>query len=189
MWRSAPVAAVLLSLAASSWLFPAATASSSGPPPARTGGFGEMTCHECHWENPANEPPGKLVLTGIPERYTPGASYVITVSVSRPDTKRAGFELSARTDGSADAGSAAGVLRAANPLTRVGDAKGISYVSQTDEGSKAVTGNAGTWTIEWTAPAAGGAVVFHAAANAANGDASPLGDYVYTAVVRTREAP
>ena len=37
-----------------------------------------------------------------------------------------------------------------------------------------------TWNVEWTAPEAGGAVLFHAAANSGNGDNSPLGDLVYT---------
>ena len=32
-----------------------------------------------------------------------------------------------------------------------------------------------------------GPVVFHAAGNAANGDASPLGDFVYTATVRVSQ--
>ena len=146
-----------------------------------------MTCHECHWENPANEPPGVLALTGVPETYTPGTPYVITVSVSHPEMKRAGFELSARVDGPASAGSAAGVLRAPDALTRVADEKGISYISQTEEGSKAAA--AGRWTIEWTAPASGVPVVFHAAANAANGDASPLGDHIYTTVITTHGGP
>jgi len=111
------------------------------------------------------------------------------VSVSHPETKRAGFELSARAADQTSAGSAAGVLHAANPLTRVADEQGVSYISQTEEGSKAVIGNAGRWTIEWTAPASGVPVVFHAAANAANGDASPLGDHIYTTVVTTRREP
>jgi hypothetical protein len=148
-----------------------------------------MTCHECHWENPANEPPGTLVLTGVPESYTPGAAYLITVSVSHPETKRAGFELSARADGPANAGSAAGALRAMDALTRVAEEKGVNYVSQTDEGAKVLTGSTGRWTVEWKAPASGGPVVFHVAANAANGDASPLGDHVYTAVVKTNGRP
>jgi hypothetical protein len=38
-----------------------------------------------------------------------------------------------------------------------------------------------------TAPQQGtAAVVFHAAANASNSDDSPLGDYIYTALVRSR---
>jgi hypothetical protein len=162
------------------------TASSAGPPPARTGGFGEMTCHECHWENPINDPPGSLTFSGVPPTYTPGEAYTITVSVAHAESKRAGFELSARADGQPATSATAGQLRATDPLTRVVDEKGIAYISQSDVGSKAVTGDTARWTFEWKAPTTGEPVIFHVAANAANGDASPLGDYIYTAVARSR---
>jgi hypothetical protein len=155
-----------------------ASASSAGPPPARTGGFGEMTCHECHWDNPVNDPAGSLMLSGIPASYTPGEAYTITVSVAHSDTTRAGFQLSARSDA---ANATAGQLRASDATTRTVVEKGITYVSQADAGSKKVTNATATWTVEWRAPASGEPVIFHVAGNAANGDASPLGDYVYTA--------
>jgi hypothetical protein len=45
--------------------------------------------------------------------------------------------------------------------------------------------NAGGWRVEWTAPDdAAGAVIFHVAANAANGDKSESGDFIYTTEVR-----
>jgi hypothetical protein len=179
MWKVGS-AALLLVAAALPRLSPVAGAASAGPPPARTGGFGEMTCHECHWDNPLNEAAGALVLSGIPPTYTPGEAYTITVSVAHPEAKRAGFELSARTNGRVNSGMPAGQLRATDPLTRVVDDQGIAYISQTEEGSKAVTDHSGRWTLAWTAPSTAEPVVFHAAANAANGDASPLGDYVYS---------
>jgi hypothetical protein len=63
--------------------------------------------------------------------------------------------------------------------------QGIGYISQTDEGSKAVDRQQGKWTFEWTAPSTPTPVVFNVAANASNGDASPLGDHIYTAAVKT----
>lgn len=182
MWKTGS-AALLLLAAAFPYLSPEASAASAGPPPARTGGFGEMTCHECHWENPLNEPPGLLTLSGIPSTYAPGEAYTITVSVAHPEAKQAGFELSARMGGAISAGTTAGQLRATDSLTRVVNEKGIAYISQTEAGSKAITAQAGRWTFEWTAPSSAEPVVFHAAANAANGDASPLGDHIYTAAV------
>jgi hypothetical protein len=140
-----------------------------------------MTCHECHWENPLNDPPGSLTLSGIPPTYAPGEAYTITVSVAHPDTKQAGFQLSARFEGGRNAGTTAGQLRSTDPLTRMVNEKGIAYIGQTAEGAKAVSGQAGHWTFEWTAPSSAESVLFHAAANAANADASPLGDHVYTA--------
>ena len=42
---------------------------------------------------------------------------------------------------------------------------------------------------EWTAPAGDAPVIFHAAGNASNGDASPLGDFIYTATASSGAAP
>jgi hypothetical protein len=173
-------AAFLLLAAALPLISGTANASSAGPPPARTGGFGEMTCHECHWENPINDPPGSLTVSGVPSIYTPGEAYTITVSVAHVDSKRAGFQLSARADGAPAGSTTAGRLRPIDPMTEVVEEKGIAYISQTEAGSRAVTSDRGAWTFEWTAPSSTDRVVFHAAANAANGDASPLGDYIYT---------
>ena len=42
-----------------------------------------------------------------------------------------------------------------------------------------------TWNVEWTAPQTGGAVLFHAAANSANGDY--IADWVMTAYGKSPE--
>ena len=62
------------------------------------------------------------------------------------------------------------------------DAKtGVRYAQQTADGVEPERPGSTGWAVEWTAPAAGcGAVRFDVAANAANGDNSALGDYVYT---------
>jgi hypothetical protein len=94
------------------WLPLALVASVSDVVPARTGGFGEMTCQQCHWENPLNDPAGRLELDGVPAAYTPGEQYLITVSLARPGLARAGFQLTVREDGiNMNAGTDAGVLR------------------------------------------------------------------------------
>jgi hypothetical protein len=186
MWRFGRAA--LLGMATLLLSIPAVIASSAGPPPARTGGFGEMTCRECHWDSPVNEPPGLLALSGVPERYTPGEAYTITVRVSHPEARRAGFELAARFEGAANAGSAAGTLGPLDDRTDVVMENGVSYTRQTDAGSRSLTGAVAEWKVQWTAPSDPSVVVFHVAANAANGDASPLGDYIYTAVVRASPA-
>src|SRR5262245_45576657 len=79
-------------------------ASASGPVPARTGGFGEMTCHQCHWNNEPNDPAGRISLTGIPERYTPGERYPIIVEIAHPELAKAGFQMSARFEDGKNAG-------------------------------------------------------------------------------------
>ena len=49
-----------------------------GPAAGHTGGFAEATCHECHFDQPINDPEGTLTLKGVPDTYTPGQSYGIT---------------------------------------------------------------------------------------------------------------
>jgi len=163
-------------------------ASASGVAPARTGGFGEMTCQQCHWENPINEPSGGLRITGIPDAYTPGEQYLITVTVARAGVGRAGFQLSAREDGiNMNSGSDAGALRPLDAFVERAqdDAKRVTYLQHTRAGTELTIPGTASWRFEWTAPDTAIPVVFHAAANAANDDASPLGDFIYTAVART----
>jgi hypothetical protein len=162
-------------------------ASSSGAIAARTGGFGEMTCQQCHWDNKLNEPPGLLRLTGIPKTYTPRQRYLITVTLARPGLARGGFQVAARedltkTNLSRDAGS----LRAIDGVTELirDDATQVTYLQHTKVGTEARTSGEAEWTFAWTAPDSG-PVVFHVAANAANGDDSALGDFIYTTEART----
>ena len=189
--RSGWVLALGLGTSVLSTLPLALHASASDVEPARTGGFGEMTCQQCHWENPLNDPAGRIEVTGIPDTYTPGEQYLITVTVARPDLRRAGFQMAAREDGiNMSAGSDAGTLRAMDELARTvrGEAAGVTYVQHTEAGTAVKPeGTAAAWTIEWTAPESPGVpVLFHVAANAANDDASPLGDFIYTATARSR---
>jgi hypothetical protein len=153
-------------------------ASASGPIPARTGGFGEMSCYQCHWDNPLNDPGGRLSLAGVPDTYIPGERYLITVAIAHPELVKGGFQMSARFED----GRNAGTLRNPDALTSTvtDEMAHVTYIQHTMQGARKVQGEA-RWEVEWTAPAEGGAMVFHAAANASNGDASPLGDFIYTA--------
>jgi hypothetical protein len=159
-------------------------ASASGPVPAHTGGFGEMTCHQCHWNNDLNDPAGRISLAGLPERYTPGERYSITVEIAHPELVKAGFQMSARFEDGANAGE----FRGADDRTEAipDDGGTITYIQHTRMGSVAAARGQSRWEVAWTAPGSGGAVVFHLAGNAANGDLSPLNDFVYTASASTR---
>ena len=157
---------------------------SDRPPPAHTGGFGEPTCAVCHFDTQVDDGRGTIDLGGLPTVYVPGQSYVLTVSLSHPSLEVGGFQLSARhTDGGRQ-GMQAGTLRpldARVDVTSLTDLP-VQYARHTFDGTR--TDSAGvrrlSWRVEWTAPANGGEVAFHVAANAANDDASPLGDFVYT---------
>jgi hypothetical protein len=148
-----------------------------GAPPGTTGGFGEPTCQQCHFGAGLNEAGGTLALDGVPGRYTPGETYRLVVRLRRAWLGAAGFQLAART---AD-GAQAGTLAPDDPRTQVQPGpRGVQYAGHTVAGSAAPSPDSAAWTVDWTAPPAGtGPVTLSAAANAADGDRSPLGDYVY----------
>lgn len=150
-----------------------------GAPPGVTGGFGEPTCQMCHFGADVNEPGGSLAIDGLPERYAPGETYRLIVRLRRGELGAAGFQLSARTD----AGAQAGTLAGGGMQTQVQPGTGgVQYAGHTEAGSGPTGPGAAEWTVSWTAPARGaGPVRFHASANAADGDNSPLGDHVYAA--------
>jgi hypothetical protein len=153
-----------------------------GAPPGFSGGFGEDSCLACHFDEDLNEPPGRLTLSGVPASYTPGETYPLTIALSRPGVVLAGFQLTARFEDGIQAGvlappSGADERVAISPDTETR----VLYAHQ--RGAAAGPGAPGSarWTVSWTAPEANArAVLFHVAANAADGDGSASGDYVYT---------
>ena len=148
-----------------------------GAPPGSTGGFGEHTCQLCHFGAELNDPAGSLTIEGLPEQYTPGQAYRLIVRLRRPQMASAGFQLSIRTA----AGTQAGTLAPADSVrAKVEAARGIQYAGHTEPGSRVPTPSAAEWPLLWTAPAtAAGPLTLSASANAADGDSSPLGDWVY----------
>ena len=151
-----------------------------GPLPGMTGGFGEPTCVMCHFAPSEPDTGGVLILHGVPASYAPGVEYELSIELDRPGLARAGFELSARFADGCDSGRQAGVLAAPADGVAVTEATGVQYAHHTELGSHPPASGGARWTVRWTAPPRGsGSITFHVAGNAANGDASPLGDHVY----------
>ena len=174
------IAVVTCAFMFASMLLPAAY--KEGPLPGMTGGFGEPTCTTCHFDHPVNERSGSLRLAGLPRTYTPGRHYTITITLERPQLKLGGFELASRFARGAMAGQQAGALAPLDSRTQILQSPDglLQYVQHNRTGNRAGQPGRLEWTIRWTAPpASGGPVVFHVAANAANDDDSPLGDYIY----------
>lgn len=152
------------------------------PPAAHTGGFGEPTCHRCHFDQPMNAPGGSLRLVGVPELYRAGARYTLTVELARPAMQRGGFQVSARFADGARGGRQAGRLGRLDDRVEVvrDDSSAVQYAHHTETGTTLATPDTMRWRVAWTAPETALArVVFHLSANAANDDASEFGDFVY----------
>jgi hypothetical protein len=152
------------------------------PPPAHTGGFGEPTCHACHFGSEPNAPGGSARLDGLPASVAAGAVLVLTITVEDESLAVAGFQVAARFDDGTQAGSFQ-PLDGDAAVTDT-DEPTVSYAHHTLAGTAPTGPGLRSWRLAWTAPLRPGIVTFHLAANAGDGDGSPLGDRVRTAVLR-----
>jgi hypothetical protein len=166
----------------------ASHAYAEGAPPGFSGGLKEDSCQACHFHEEPNAAPGRVAIDGVPATFTPGERYTLTVTLTRPGMKLAGFQLAARfRDGGAQAGTLAPGPDDAGRI-KVESQSGVQYAGQNKAGA-AVAADAVKWTVVWTAPQSGGAVTFDVAANAANGNESADGDFIYTASVPSSAPP
>lgn len=152
---------------------------------AYTGGFGEQSCHSCHFDYDLNQPEGELAVTGIEDSFEPGVKSVIHIEVKRDDMNRAGFQLTARFED----GSQAGTFDLSEHLTTTPNIDNeITYV-QHGVGKVEAEGGKKKWQVKWLAPDQTGPVIFNIAVNAANGDASEFGDWIYLKEIRVQSNP
>ena len=183
--RAALVATWLVALALLIGTAPReASAYPAGAPPGFSGGFGEQSCHACHFEvETINAKPGQLTLAGVPERFAAGQQYPLTITLTRPGMAIGGFQLTARIE---DGGAQAGTIElppGEKERLAVQAQGNIQYANQR-RGTVPAEPGLVTWTVLWTAPATTAPVMFHVAANAADNDGSVRGDYIYTAAAR-----
>ena len=146
---------------------------------AFTGGFGEQTCHSCHFDYDLNWKEGSISVNGIPDKIEPAATYKVKIKVERKDLGKAGFQLTARYSNGSQAGQ---FLIEGNEQVmftqEVPDS--LQYVQHSVEGAKPVRDGESTWNITWKAPTRVlDSVFFNVASNAANGDQSEFGDWIY----------
>lgn len=154
-----------------------------GPDPGVTGGFGEQTCNKsgCHASFALNAGRasglGDLLVSGLPKYYEAGKSYTVKLAISHAaDRRHWGFQLAARVKAT---GAQAGELRAIDGNTQVLEKNAVQYIEHSLEG---ITTN--VFTFNWVAPGSpAGEVIMHVSGNAANGDLSSEGDYIYSTAV------
>jgi uncharacterized protein (TIGR03437 family) len=167
-----------------------------GPPLSMTGAPGEGTCVGCHYTyGEPNKGLGHVRVTGLPAVYTPGQTYNLTVTVSDPQARSWGFEMTA-VDATGTS-TAVGNLTVADSVTTAKraaptpDGKTRTYLSHFTGGIYQGQANSASWSFTWTAPNASvGDIIFYASGNAANNQVSPEDDYIYTtaAVVKSPNA-
>src|SRR5215207_4458409 len=169
---------------------PRARAYSAGPPAGFTHAPGELDCSDCH-TTPAQS--GGTLVLGVPDKYTPGQTYDITVTHASTDATRVrwGFQMTALDA----ADQKAGAFAPADDHTRVINGEGPfparEYVEHTSAGTFPGQLNGAAWAFKWTAPAQDvGPVTFYLAGNQANGDGNSSGDNIYfTFKSATYQAP
>ena len=147
-----------------------------GPPADRSGVSG-VTCSTsgCHNDLPANAGEGSVLITGLPAEWTPGVTYPLQVLVSHSGASRYGFQMTAVDSNGAQAGRFVIGTGTAIEADSVGG-ETIQHIQH----SFSATNN--TFSFSWTAPetSSTGAVKFNVAANAANGDSTRYGDFIYS---------
>lgn len=163
-----------------------------GPPPAATNAPGEDACQagRCHTQYPLNSSSGTLRLEGVPKKYRPGEKYALTVSLAQKGQKRWGFQLTALDSTHQPSGVlilSAGHLTQTKTEVMPDDSK-RQYIGHTAEGTYPGKANGPvTWELLWQAPSKDiGPVYFYTAANAANFNKKPSGDYIYTRIDTVR---
>src|SRR5262245_25000279 len=170
------------------------------PEPATNGVFGcGQACNGCHTGNPVNAPGGSVSISGLPTDtgWTPGPTYPLSITIARPGQRLFGFQLSAVADVT---NQQAGTLTAGNTRVQIKcggatAAKSTQEVRPNADGScpsgkiwyaehRDARNVTSTYLVNWTAPssASAGRVRFNVAGNAANGDGTSSGDFIYTHV-------
>lgn len=147
-----------------------------GAPAAHTGGFGEPDCSLCHSDSRKNVAGGELNIDGLPPYVTMGAEYELSVVLRHPKLSSGGFQLALRH---AD-GTPAGQVVPLSEATQVVTSAGQEYLQHAKNGLKAEGDGVIRWIFRWIAAGVTAPVHVHVAANAANDDASALGDYIFT---------
>jgi hypothetical protein len=151
-----------------------------GPPARTTGGFGEESCVGCHFGADENDGVGRIEILGLPERYSPGGRYPLTILLTRPGMEVGGFQLAARlADGETQAGAFHVVEDDQLRVGLMAD-RDVEFVHHTYEGVELSAPDTARWSVTWLAPESLEPVHFHAAGVAADDDDSQVGDFVYT---------
>ncbi len=164
-------------------------------PPGRTGApaDGGLTCTACHAGTANSDARGSIRLEASP--YKPGIRQVLRLTLSHPEARRWGFQLTARMVN--DETRPAGTFSSSNEVGVICGPDGRTppcgtapeFANNTGASTFDNRGGPVTWEIEWTPPSDDvGDIIFYAAGLAANFDGSARGDWTYTTSLRIENA-
>lgn len=138
-------------------------------PFGNTGAPGSQVCTQCHF--PSGSGGGSISLIFPSSSYEAGQTYTLRVQVADTGQGRFGFALAARNG--ANNLTSAGVLAAKGGNT-------IAQGGEVGQFNAPFASGSFEFQVDWTAPATGaGPVTFYFVGNAANGDNTQLGDFIY----------
>lgn len=156
---------------------------SGGSPGGETNSPGDASnCTACH-SGTINSGAAmtSIVSSSLASGYMPGQTYTITGVMSEASVLKFGYELTVEKD--AD-NSKVGtfVLTDATRTKLVNSNNAVTHTaSGTTPTGSGPGGNSTTWSVDWTAPAAGtGDVTIYAAFNSTNNDGGISGDNIHT---------
>lgn len=143
-----------------------------------TGSPGEITCAGCHGQYPLNSGIGMMQIeTNLPNhQYAPGHTYQINVKIKHVGKSLFGFGLESLDTSN----SSVGAFVVTDPVrTHVVNAlNGRPNMTHKANGGASV--DSALFSFDWTAPLSDvGDVTFYFSGNAADGNGSTSGDYIY----------
>lgn len=144
---------------------------------AFTGGFGEQTCHSCHFDYDLNHESGSLTVDGISETFKKEETYQITVTVESEQLENGGFQMTSRFEDGTQAGQFSWEGDHLIFTPSIGD--DVEYVQHSAKGTRPTNEREVSWKVSWKAPDLTRDVIFNIAANAGNDDDSAFGDWIY----------
>ena len=144
---------------------------------------GELNCTDCHATNALNSGGGSvsLISTNMPGWvYDPGVTYHMEATISRPTDSLFGICVEALLPNNSNAGTLV-ITNAVKTQIKTKTVTGVSRRSMVHKLDAGQGTGSYTFTFDWIAPASNlGVVTFYFAGNAADGDGTEDGDYIYT---------
>ncbi len=150
----------------------------------RTGSPGELTCITCHNSYALNSGGGSISIQCMEMptfEYTPGQTYMMSVTVARTGNSLFGVDIEALTSLNDNAGVLAITNSASTTIKNITISGIVRHnITHTLNGG-ASSPNSKVFNFSWTAPASGtGNITFYFTGAACNSSTSTSGDYIYS---------